>query len=116
MSLTRRPTPLPDMVSMREAMERLFDDRFFRPLRIADGEREVAPALDFCTTDAEVVARAALPGVKPDDVAITVKDDDSAGGPSSHAAAVANPPTGGGPNAWHGSVATMATGCGSSCC
>ena len=74
-TLTRRPAPLPDLVSMREAMERLFDDRFFRPLWMADAEREIAPPLDVYTTDAEVIAKAALPGVKPEDVEITVADD-----------------------------------------
>ena len=75
MTLTRRPTQLPDLFSMREAVDRLFDDRFFRPLWLADTEREIAPALDVFTTDAEIIAKAALPGVKPDDVEITVTDD-----------------------------------------
>lgn len=75
MTLTRRPTTLPDLVSMREAMERLFDDRLFRSLWLADGERELAPALDVYTTDAAVVAKAALPGVRPEDVEITVTED-----------------------------------------
>ena len=75
MALTRRPTQLPDLLSVREAMERLFDDRFFRPLWLADAEREISPALDVYTTDTAVVAKAALPGVKPEDVEITVTED-----------------------------------------
>jgi HSP20 family protein len=64
-----------DLVSMREAMERLFDDRFFRPLWVNETEREIAPALDVFTTAESVVAKAALPGVKPEDVEITIADD-----------------------------------------
>jgi len=75
MSLIRRPVPMFDLVSMREAMERLFDDRLFRPLWVNEPEREIAPALDVFTTAESVVAKAALPGVKPEDVEITIADD-----------------------------------------
>lgn len=73
MTLIRRPIPITDLVSMRDAMERLFDDRFFRPLWV--GERETTPALDLYATPEAVIAKVALPGVKPDDVDITVTED-----------------------------------------
>jgi HSP20 family protein len=75
MSLIHRPTPLVDLVGVREAMERLFDDRFLRPFWLTNGERQIAPALDVYTTTDAVVAKAALPGVKPEDVEITISDD-----------------------------------------
>jgi len=75
MTLIRRPTPLVDLVSFRDAMERLFDDRFFRPMWIGDGERQAAPALDMYTTAEAGIAKVALPGVKPDDVDVTIGDD-----------------------------------------
>jgi HSP20 family protein len=75
MTLIRRPTPLTDLVSFRDAMERLFDERFFRPIWIGNGEREVAPALDLFTTPDAVIAKVALPGVKPEDVDVTIGDD-----------------------------------------
>lgn len=75
MSLIRRPAPLLDLVSMRDAMERLFDDQLFRPMWVKDAEGEIAPALDVYTTPESVVAKAALPGVKPEDVEITIADD-----------------------------------------
>ncbi len=34
-----------------------------------------APAIDICQTDNDVVVKAALPGVKPEDIEITVEDD-----------------------------------------
>jgi HSP20 family protein len=75
MTLIRRPTPIVDLVSFRDVMDRLFDDRFFRPMWIGDGERHAAPALDMYTTAEAVIAKVALPGVKPDDVDVTIGDD-----------------------------------------
>ena len=75
MTLIRRPTPLTDLVSFQDAMERLFDERFFRPVWIGNGERLTAPALDLYTTPEAVIAKVALPGVKPEDVDVTIGDD-----------------------------------------
>ena len=75
MTLIRRPTPLAELVSFRDAMERLFDERSFRPMWIGDGERQSAPALDVYTTPEAVIAKVALPGVKPEDVDVTIGDD-----------------------------------------
>jgi HSP20 family protein len=77
MTLIRRPSPIADLVSFRDAMERLFDDRLFRPVWPwpGDGEREVAPALDLYTTPEAVIAKVALPGVKPEDVDVSVGGD-----------------------------------------
>lgn len=75
MTLIRRPAPLSELVSFRDAMDRLFDERFFRPMWIASGERQAAPALDVYTTPEAMIAKVALPGVKPEDVDVTVGDD-----------------------------------------
>ncbi len=75
MALIRRPTPLSDLVSFQDVLDRLFDERFFRPLWIGNGERQAAPALDVYTTPEAVIAKVALPGVEPDDVDVTIGDD-----------------------------------------
>ena len=75
MTLMRRPTPMAEVVTLREAMERLFDDRFFRPLWTWDGEREGVPALDLYTTPEAVIAKVALPGMKPEDIDVEITDD-----------------------------------------
>jgi HSP20 family protein len=75
MTLIRRPSPLSELVSFRDAMERLFDDRIFRPIWAADADRPVTPALDLLTTPEAVIAKVALPGVKPEDVDVTIGDD-----------------------------------------
>ncbi len=75
MTLIRRPSPLVDVVSLRDAMERLFDDRLFRPIWSGNGDRQAAPALDLYTTAEAVIATVALPGVKPEDVDVRIDDD-----------------------------------------
>ena len=75
MTLMRRPSPMADVVTLRDAMERLFDDRFFRPLWPWDGEREGIPALDLFTTPEAVIAKVALPGVKPEDIDVEIAGD-----------------------------------------
>jgi len=57
-------------------MDRLFDDDIFRPDAWISGAVE-APALplDVTTTADALLVEAALPGVKPEDVEITVEND-----------------------------------------
>lgn len=74
MTLTRRPGPM-DIVTVRDAMERLFDERFWRPIWSWDAEPETVPALDLYTTPEAAIAKVALPGVKPEDVEVTIADD-----------------------------------------
>ena len=75
MTLIRRPTPLAELVSFQDAIERLFDERLFRPMWIGNGDRQSPPALDLYTTPEAVIAKVALPGVKPEDVEVTIADD-----------------------------------------
>jgi HSP20 family protein len=63
--------PAREMMTLRDAMDRLFDDAFTRPLRLNDGHWSI-PAVDMYQTDNEIVVKAAIPGVKTDDVQINV--------------------------------------------
>jgi len=65
--------PMREIVSLREAMDRLLDEAFTRPLSLMEGWR--VPAIDMYQTDDEVVVRAALPGLKSEDVQINVTGD-----------------------------------------
>ena len=47
-------------------------DRIFEPTRPADGERSLRPAVDIEETEERYTIRADLPGVKPEDVSVTV--------------------------------------------
>jgi HSP20 family protein len=68
-----RYDPFGEMVTLRQAMDRLFEDSFVSPLswRTLNGEASTA-ALDVHQTDDEIVVSAALPGLKPEDVDITI--------------------------------------------
>jgi HSP20 family protein len=74
MSNLTRWEPMREMMTLREAMDRLFDDAFTRPVNLRDGGWSV-PAVDMYQTDDEVVVRAALPGFKADEVQINVTGD-----------------------------------------
>ena len=74
MSNLTRWEPVREMMTLREAMDRLFDDAFTRPINLRDGGWS-APAIDLYQTDDEVVVRAALPGFKADEVQINVTGD-----------------------------------------
>ena len=73
MLIVRRPSPLGELMSLRSAMDRLFDDRFIRrPFGLT--VEETAFPIDATMTADGLVLEAALPGVKPADVDITVED------------------------------------------
>ncbi len=76
MTLIHRHSPLADVVTARDAMERHFDERSpRRPLSPWNAEHEEEPALDLYSTEEAVVARVALPGVRPATVDVSVIDD-----------------------------------------
>lgn len=64
--------PMRELMDMRRSWDRLFDDNFFAPASINGHE---APLVDLYQTDTEVHVKAALPGVKPEDVDIQVSGD-----------------------------------------
>ncbi|HTX91784.1 MAG TPA: Hsp20/alpha crystallin family protein [Anaerolineales bacterium] len=73
MSNLIRWEPAREMVTLREAMDRLFDDAFTRPFGMGSGLQ--APAIDLYQTEEEVVVHTALPGLKAEDVQISLTGD-----------------------------------------
>jgi HSP20 family protein len=70
-----RYDPLGEMVSLRSAMDRLFEDSFVSPLTwrtIGGGSESITPPIDVHETADELVVTASLPGMKADDVEITM--------------------------------------------
>jgi len=66
--------PFSDFVSLRQAMDSLFEDSFIRaPMR--GDSRAIRPPVDIYTTDEDVVIVASLPGIKPEAVDVTVEGD-----------------------------------------
>jgi HSP20 family protein len=77
MSNLTRWEPGREMMTLRDAMDRLFDDAFTRPFSLIreGGSTWSSPAIDMYQTPDEVVVKAALPGLKPDEVQINVTGD-----------------------------------------
>ena len=74
MTLTRRPSPFGELMTLRQAMDRLFDDPMFRPFNGYSGTEYTRMPLDVRTTPDALLVEASLPGVKPEDVDITVEN------------------------------------------
>ncbi len=72
MSNLIRWEPFRDMITLREAMDHLFDEAFTRPVGATS---LTGPAVDMYQTDTELVVKAALPGLKADDVQISITGD-----------------------------------------
>jgi len=72
MTIVRRAGPFGDLLSLRQAMDRLFEDSFVNPRTWQFGEGQLVPVDVYATND-DVVVEAILPGVKPEEVEITVE-------------------------------------------
>jgi HSP20 family protein len=74
MTIVRRPSPFGELLTLHQAMDRLFDDDY-RPFRwLSGGVDGPALPLDVSTSDESLTIEAALPGIKPEDVDITVEN------------------------------------------
>ena len=75
MTLVRRTSPLGELVSLRQAMDRLFEDSFVRPRGWGmAAEMGGGLPLDVTNSADALLVEAALPGVRPEDVEVTVED------------------------------------------
>ena len=72
MTIIRRAGPFGDLLSLRQAMDRLFEESFVKPGTWQFGEGQLVPVDVYQTVD-EIVVEAILPGVKPEEVDITVE-------------------------------------------
>lgn len=74
MTIVRRPSPFGELMTLRSAMDRLFEDSFVRrPFGPGFDGMNGLP-LDVTSTNDTLLVEAALPGIKPEDVEITVED------------------------------------------
>lgn len=74
MSITRFQ-PLGDFVSLRDAMDRLFEDSFIRPSQWVNGNGVFAVPVDLWETAEAYHLRADVPGLTPDDLDINATQD-----------------------------------------
>ena len=67
-----RYEPFKELMILREAMDRLFEDSFVTP-SLFRGVRALGTLpIDMYQTENEVIVKTALPGVKPEEVNITI--------------------------------------------
>jgi HSP20 family protein len=76
MSLMRRD-PFREMLTLREAMNRLFEESLVWPTRTwpSSAAAGLAIAVDMHETEDDVVITADLPGLKPEDVDISITEN-----------------------------------------
>jgi HSP20 family protein len=76
MTLVRRSSPLGELVSLRQAMDRLFEDSFVRPRSwtFGGGFDGYSFPVDVTNGSDAITVEASLPGFKPEDVDITVEN------------------------------------------
>jgi HSP20 family protein len=75
MTIVRRASPLGELVSLRQAMDRLFEDSFVRPRGWVNSAFEgYGLPLDMTSGPDAVTVEASLPGFKPEDVEITIEN------------------------------------------
>lgn len=69
--------PMRELASVREAMNRIFDDAFSRLPSLMPRREEGwwQPSVDVIDRDKEIVVRANLPGIDPQDVEVTVSEN-----------------------------------------
>jgi HSP20 family protein len=65
--------PFREMTSLRDAMDRLFQESFVRPTGALLGRGSIP--LDVSETDHDIEVTATMPGVDPNDVQVTVQGD-----------------------------------------
>lgn len=74
MSNLSRWDPLQDMLSLREAMNQLLEESVVAPSSTRRGPN-FAPALDLSETPESYVVEASVPGLKPEDLDITIENN-----------------------------------------
>lgn len=65
--------PANEIVSLRDAMDRLFEDSWVNAGGMYLPNAWMEPTVDVYETPEKVVVKAAIPGVKPEDVEISIK-------------------------------------------
>jgi HSP20 family protein len=75
MTIARRPSPFGELLSLRQAMDRLFEDSFVRPTGWGSPGLDTTQfPLDVRVTTDDLVVEGQLPGVKPEDVDIMIEN------------------------------------------
>jgi HSP20 family protein len=71
MSITRWE-PFSELMSLRDAMDRLFEESFVRPGRLLGLSAAGTVPVDIYQQDNNLIVKAAIPGVRPEDIDVSV--------------------------------------------
>src|SRR5512135_3339727 len=74
MTIVRRRSPFGELMTLRQAIDRMFDDESFRPFSWGGAFEGPSLPLDVTTDVDALTIEASLPGIKPEDVDITVEN------------------------------------------
>jgi HSP20 family protein len=75
MTTLMRFDPFREALSLRDAMNRLFEESFVRPGWYSNGFSSVSAPLDLYETEHGYQVHVLLPGVKPEDIELTVQQN-----------------------------------------
>jgi len=102
--------PFSESVSLRQAMDRMFEDALIPSSRLIGGQEGPGVPLDVLEHNGQFVVKASLPGVPPEDVHISVEDNvvTIEGELREEPAQPQQPPTNGQPSAKQGQPAGAA--------
>ena len=75
MANTTRWNPVRDMITLREAMDQLFNERYARNGGESRGQYAWQLPIDAYATEDAIVIEADVPGVKPEEVDVTLEGD-----------------------------------------
>jgi HSP20 family protein len=64
--------PFAELATLRRTMDSIFDDRPWRPLSAGSNGADAYFPVDLYETNEDVVVKASLPGVKPEDIDISI--------------------------------------------
>jgi HSP20 family protein len=70
-----RWSPARELVRLSDAMDRMLDESWTRPAFPARADREFRLPLDVYTTPSEIMLSANVPGLKPEEVEVTLEGD-----------------------------------------
>ncbi len=70
-----RWNPVSEMLSLREAMDRLFEESFVRPWGGSSRMNELMMPIDMYEEDNSLIIKTSIPGVKPEDINIQLQGD-----------------------------------------
>jgi HSP20 family protein len=75
MALLTRYDPFREMISLRDAMDRLFEQSFVRPIRGVAGTSVLNVPMDVYETEQGYQVTVLLPGIKPEDINLLVEQN-----------------------------------------